>query len=141
MLVTCLPDVATWPLAVVVPTASWFAAMTAVAFFTIVLWVVGGSIVVTSLFSVPDLMMMMMMMMAIGILWIVVIVVVPKFCLQPWMPFEGSGGLPEFWDAFDLSALEDLEVAPPVMAAAMLLVALSDLWWTYLATAGRVGCQ
>ena len=41
--------------------------------------------------------------------------------------------------AFDLNALEDLRVAPLVTAAAMLMVALSALWWTGLATAGRVG--
>ena len=41
--------------------------------------------------------------------------------------------------AFDLGALEDLRVALPVTAAAMLLVALSTLSRTSLATAGVVG--
>ena len=122
---------------------------------------------VTALVLVSDLMMRMM---AIVILWIIVIIVSPGFCLQPSMPLEGPGGFLAVWSddsvpspsaaiddamvmlsflsddsvpssraTFDLSALEDLRVAPLVTAAAMLLVDLPALWRTGLAPAGGVG--
>ena len=55
------------------------------------------------------------------------------------LSFSSDDYVPSSRSTFDLSALKDLNVAPLVTAAVMLLVALSALWRIGLAIAGGVG--